>query len=64
MMADLNDIAYDVANQHRNGRWPELNDRDGKSVWAFLLGELKQRCPGFTDADYGRALGKGFFDSR
>ena len=64
MTAGLNDFAYDVADQYRDGRWPELKGRDDKAVWAFLLGELKQRCPGFTDDEYGRALGKGFFDSR
>lgn len=62
--ANLNSAAYQLADQYRDGRWPVLKGREWRAVWTFLIKELKQRCPGFTDADYDRALDKGFADSR
>ena len=62
--SELDSTAYDLADRYRDGRYPELKGREWKAVWTFLLGELRKRCPGFSEADYTGALEKGFADSR
>lgn len=59
----LSDAAYAVADAYRSHAWPEW-EGDDRKAWAFLVGELERRCPGFTREEYGRALGQGFFESR
>ena len=61
---DLNACGYDVADEYRAGLWPELSDKEWKDVWKFLISELRRRCPGFKDEQYGKALDEGFRDSR
>ncbi len=63
-MSELSDAAYKVADKYRGGQWPELKDQDWGHVWAFLLGELEQRCPGHSAKEYGIALDRGFFETR
>jgi hypothetical protein len=61
---DLLRSAYDVADRYRDGFWPEWGDKGWKDAWKFLIDELRRRCPGFTDQQYGQALNQGFSDSR
>jgi hypothetical protein len=63
-MSELSDAAYSVADQYRSGRWPELEHLEWDYIWAFLLEELKKRCPGYSDKEYGMALDRGFVESR
>ena len=37
--------------------------RDGKMTKDGALRELKERCPGLTDADYEKAFARGLFES-
>ena len=60
----LFDVAYDVADAYRAGLLSHLKGGDWPETWLALLAELKQRCPGFTDAEYQQALDRGFLDSR
>jgi hypothetical protein len=62
--AQLENAAYDLAEAFRDGRWPGLADQPREAVWAFLVGELSRRCPGFAREDYDAALNQGFTDSR
>jgi len=61
---DLFGCGYDVADNYRDGLWPELGDKEWKDVWKFLINELRSRCPGFKDKQYSDALNQGFSDSR
>lgn len=60
----LLDVAFDVADAYRAGLFSHLKGNDWHDTWLSLLTELKQRCPGFTDIEYQRALDRGFLDSR
>jgi len=62
--AVLSSTAYTIADEYRNGRWPELKGRDWTQIWTFLVEEFKRRCPGFTEREYDDALNTGFFESR
>ena len=61
---DLYVCGYEVADKYRAGLWPELSNKDWKDVWKFLIDELRRACPGFTHEQYGKALDRGFLDSR
>jgi hypothetical protein len=61
---ELVGAAYDVADAYRSGRWPELKAKGWDEAWAFLVGELERRSPGFTREEYDHALDRGFFESR
>ena len=54
--------AYTLAEEMRDDpRWREAMNRVGDTEGAA---ELRKRCPGYPDEEYGRALAKGFFASR
>jgi hypothetical protein len=61
---ELFDTAYSVAEDYRNGKWPQSQLGNWKETWKFLIGELKRRYPGCTDDDYTTALNDGFFATR
>ena len=63
-LADLESRAYDVADAYRGGRLGHLARKDWADTWGNLVGELRSRCPGFSEAEYGNALEGGFRDSR
>ena len=60
---DLDRAAYDVADEFRDGKLPEVPGNWTKTRGS-LLAELKRRCPGFTKWEYGQALDDGFNWSR
>jgi hypothetical protein len=60
----LFDMAYDIADAYRAGLLSHLRESNWPETWKALLTELKQRCPGFSDAQYRQALDRGFLDSR
>ena len=62
--ARLRDAGYSVADDFRNGRWPNRDFEDWDRTWHFLVSELRGRCPGFNEEEYNDALEKGFVDSR
>jgi hypothetical protein len=61
--ADLADAAYLVADEYRDGKLPRVST-SWEATWASLCKELQRRCPGFTPAEYDRALVNGFHASR
>jgi len=63
-MTSLSDAAHQVADQYREGRWPELKGLKWEKVWEFLVRELERQCPGFSAKEYGTALDSGFFETR
>ena len=61
---DLLQCAHEVADQYRDGLWPEWRNKQWQEIWKLLINVLRHRCPGFTDTQYGEALNRGFLDSR
>ena len=61
---ELESRAYDVADEYRDGRFAHLAGTDWRDTWRALVRELAARCPGFSEAEYDKALGTGFQDSR
>jgi hypothetical protein len=64
MTADLESKAYFVADEYRSGRLANLDRGDWDKTWRNLIAELRPRCPGFSDAEYSKALNDGFTSSR
>ena len=62
--ADLDTVAYDVADEYREGRLASLGRGQWKETWRNLIEEVRRRCPGQSDAEYEIALNRGFTDSR
>lgn len=62
--ANLENAAYDVADEFRDGKFPEIGAGQSNGVWAALCKELAKRCPGFSEDEYRSALDRGFIDSR
>jgi hypothetical protein len=56
--------AYRLADEVRDGRWRHIDLRKPVSAYAELTEELQKRCPGFSLADYRKALAVGMFESR
>jgi hypothetical protein len=50
----LHDLAYDAADKHRDGVHSESD----------ALALLRERCAGFAERTYKRALAQGLFESR
>ena len=62
--ADLDRVAYDIADEYRDGRLTSLGRAQWNETWRNLIEEVRRRCPGRSDADYETALNRGFTDSR
>ena len=62
--ADLDQVAYDVADEYRDGRLAALCRGQWNETWRNLIEEIRRRCPGRSDAAYDAALNRGFTDSR
>jgi len=60
----LNDVGYDIADAYRAGLLTHLIGDRWKDTWEALIEVFKDRCPGFSDTEYGEALNRGFKDSR
>jgi hypothetical protein len=60
----LSDSGYAVADDYRNGLWPDLAGKPQKDIWNFLVDEVRRRCPGFSEKEYHDALERGFVASR
>ena len=61
---DLLQCAYEVADQYKDGLWPEWRNKQWQETRKLLINVLRHRCPGFTDTQYGEALNRGFLDER
>jgi hypothetical protein len=62
--ADLDRVAYDVADEYRAGRLAALTRDEWRATWRLLIEEVRRRCPGRSDAECESALNRGFTDSR
>ncbi len=62
--AALEHAAFVLASEFRDGVHAQLGSLTDPATSRWLTEELARRCPGFTDEDYGRALGDGFLASR
>ena len=62
--ADLDRVAYDVADEYRAGKLASLDGGQWSGTWRRLIDEVRRRCPGRSEAEYQRALNRGFVDSR
>jgi hypothetical protein len=62
----LAEAAYKLALEVRDGRWDHISNPNEKPATAYvpLIGELKKRCPGYSDGEYSRAIADGLFNSR
>lgn len=62
----LAEAGYKLALEVREGSWDHVSDPNAKppKAYAPLIAELKRRCPGYLDDEYGRALADGLFNSR
>ncbi len=58
----LSNIAFQVADDFRNGQLDHLKGKSWEDTWQNLQTELERRCPGHTD--YATALNEGFTASR
>jgi hypothetical protein len=57
---DLEKSACDIVEQYRAGLLPQLQTKGWTMVWKDLSRELRSRCPGFSELQYGIALNQGF----
>lgn len=58
----LASAAYGLCLEMRlDPRWRDAMNRAGDTE---AVAELRARCPGFTDEEYGRAIAKGMMASR
>jgi hypothetical protein len=57
---DLEKSACDIVHQYRSGLIPKLQTKGWPMVWKDLSKELRSRCPGFSELQYGIALNQGF----
>jgi hypothetical protein len=60
----LKAAAYDIADRYRIQHAMERSEGDWNAKWLEMIAVLRQRCPGFTDKEYGRALEEGFVAGR
>ena len=62
----LTDVAFYLAEEIHQGRWRHVSDLSRKPApaCAELLEEFQRRCPGFSLADYQRALADGLHNSK
>ena len=60
----LENSAYNIADSFRSGLYEEIEDRSWDKKWKFMIEKLKEFAPGFTDAEYGKALNRGMEDTR
>ena len=59
----LENVAYDIADQHRSGTL-KLTLAHGEREWDAMCREIARQCPGFQPGEYSDALNQGFQDSR
>ena len=65
-MRQLEDAAYELAKEIRDGRWAHVESIKVKPVPACpeIIDELRKRSPGHTIEQYQRAITDGLFASR
>lgn len=58
---NLNRSAYAIVKLYQAGSLPDVNTHQGwPLMWKDLNKILRNRCPGFSDLEYGIALNMGF----
>jgi hypothetical protein len=58
----LSSAAYDLCLEMRDDpRWSDAINRVNDTA---AIAELRTRCPGYTDDEYGRAIAQGMMASR
>jgi hypothetical protein len=62
--ADLDRVAYDVADEYREGKLASLSRDQWAATWRNLIEEVRRRRPGRSESEYETALDRGFVDSR
>ena len=60
----LENVAYAVADECRDGKFAHIPPWPAEEHWAALCAEVEKRCPGFTSQEYSDALNDGFVASR
>ena len=62
----LTDTGYQLGEEIHDGRWRHIADLSRKPAPACteLIEEFRRRCPGFSLADYQRALADGLHNSK
>lgn len=62
----LADAGFRIAEEIRDGAWKHVSDLSRKPAPACneLIVELQERCPGYSLAEYQRALADGLQHSR
>jgi hypothetical protein len=65
-MDELAKAAYQLAEEIRDGHWDHINDLATKPAQDCqeIIAALSQRCPGYTQEQYKRAISTGLFVSR
>ncbi len=63
---ELAKVAYELAEEIRDGRWRHINALRTMPAAAVpeVLAELQRRMPGFSTPEYATAIAKGMFASR
>jgi hypothetical protein len=66
MSDTLNDVAYDLAEEIRDGKWDHVKSTKTKPIAACIeiIEELRKRRPGHTLQEYQRAIADAMFASR
>lgn len=57
---NLEKCAFGVAEKYRTGELQELQELGWPVAWRYLLKDLRNDCPGFTEIEYGIALNQAF----
>jgi hypothetical protein len=61
---NLREQGYLLAEEIHEGKWDNAAGIERPAAAPEIIAELRRRCPGFTDTDYGRAIADGLSNSR